>query len=125
MNNNMFDSAMGLIDSMSNDDISDALVVAGIAHDCVLPTRYLCFVGSGIPSSMSGIIHPILNAQLGSHWVEIHREWKAIPNGKKQMLTVMVVAVESEEAEVLIRLSLPCEIRLTSSDYYKKDEIVA
>lgn len=122
MNQAMFDAAIHHIDQMTDDDISDSMANLDIEHECKLKTRYLSFVMVGLPSTLKGIVYPLLTEQLGARWIEVRREWKSSNGAYKQTCTIMIIAVENETAEVMIRLVLPPEVQVTSSDILPNNE---
>lgn len=116
MNEAMMERAIALLDSMTDLDISDTMANVDIGHVAKLPTRYLTFRSSGIPSVLMRLVYTVLNDQLGQRWVEVHREWKAQEGTPKESYTMMTVVVENDSAEALIRLTLPPEVTVTSRE---------
>ncbi len=122
MNAEFFKHAMEIVDTMTDDQLSDAMAAAGMEHTIKLKTRFLRFSYPGIPSELSSVLYPVLNEQLGHTWNEIYRAWRKTHDTYKSSHTIIHVVVADEAAEVLIRLCLPSDIKMTSSDEYVNND---
>jgi hypothetical protein len=124
MNQAFFKHAMERINSITDDEMQDALATHGMPFATKAKpgqppvtehTRFLTFTKSGTPGLLRRKVNQLAIEQLGEAWFEIGMEWKAV--GNKQGESIMVMQVEDEAAEVLIRLVLPGDITISSKHH--------